>query len=238
VQLRQPMGSPMSPCRRRVDVRYARESARTAQPAQTTLRKGLPISTPEQTLLDLAVIGVGLVDLVVVADCMIKAGHTSPERLVEAAGEWSGRGCRLARRAASLARPGVDSPQESGLRFAARAGRASGADCQFDHSWPRRQLAQALRPGVRALAADYHLRLVIEYDGRRHAEDSRQWLADIFRREELDQMRWRLVIVTSEGIYRDPLRTLERVRDALLECGATGIRRTFKPQWKLHFPVR
>jgi hypothetical protein len=51
-------------------------------------------------------------------------------------------------------------------------------------------------------------------------------------------MRWRLVIVTSEGVYRDPLRTLERVRDALLECGATGIRRTFKPEWKLHFPVR
>jgi len=32
-------------------------------------------------------------------------------------------------------------------------------------------------------------------------------------------MRWRLVIVTSEGIYRDPLRTLVRVQDPLLECG-------------------
>jgi hypothetical protein len=62
--------------------------------------------------------------------------------------------------------------------------------------------------------------------------------ADIFRREELDQMRWRLVIVTSEGIYQEPLRTLERVRDALLECGAVGIRRTFKPEWRLHFPAR
>jgi hypothetical protein len=37
------------------------------------------------------------------------------------------------------------------------------------------------------------------------------------RREELDQMRWRLEIVISEGVYGDPLRTLERVRDALLE---------------------
>jgi hypothetical protein len=51
-------------------------------------------------------------------------------------------------------------------------------------------------------------------------------------------MRWRLEIVTSEGVYGDPLRTLERVRDALLECGATGICRTFKPEWELHFPVR
>jgi hypothetical protein len=55
---------------------------------------------------------------------------------------------------------------------------------------------------------------------------------------ELDQLRWRLVIVTSEGVYREPFRTLERVRDALLECGAVGIRWTFKPEWRLHFPPR
>jgi hypothetical protein len=47
-----------------------------------------------------------------------------------------------------------------------------------------------------------------------------------------------LVIVTSEGLYREPLRTLERVRDALVERGAEGIRRTFKPEWRLHFPTR
>jgi hypothetical protein len=56
--------------------------------------------------------------------------------------------------------------------------------------------------------------------------------------KELDQIRWRLVIVTSDGIYREPLRTLERVRDALLDCGAVGIRRSFKPEWRLHFPIR
>ena len=83
-----------------------------------------------------------------------------------------------------------------------------------------------------------HVRLLVEYDGRQHAEDTSQWTSDIYRREELDQIRWRLVIVTSEGIYREPLRTLERVRDALLDCGAVGIRRTFKPEWRLHFPTR
>jgi hypothetical protein len=51
------------------------------RPARTTLRKGLPISTPEQTFLDLAAAGFTLVDLVVAADGMIKAGHTTPERL-------------------------------------------------------------------------------------------------------------------------------------------------------------
>jgi hypothetical protein len=200
--------------------------------AKITLRKGLPISTPEQTFLDLAAVGIGLVDLVVVADGMIKARHTSPEHLIEAAAASTGKGCRLARRAATLARKGVDSPQETRLRLLLVLAGLPEPWVNLiirgrDGSWRRRY----------DLAYE-HLRLIIEYDGRQHAEDSRQWLSDIFRREELDQMRWRLVIVTSDGIYHEPLRTLERVRDALLECGATGIRRTFKPEWRLHFPAR
>jgi hypothetical protein len=213
-------------------VRQGVRSHYRKHPAQTTLRKGLPISTPEQTFLDLAAIGVGLVDLVVVADGLIKAGHTSSELLIAAAGQGSGRGCRLARRAASLAREGVDSPQESRLRLlVVLAGlpepRVNLITRGSDGSWRRRY----------DMAYEY-VRLILEYDGRQHAEDTRQWRTDIFRREELDQIRWRLVIVTSDGIYREPLRTLERVRDALLDCGAVGIRRSFKPEWRLHFPIR
>jgi AbiEi antitoxin C-terminal domain len=213
-------------------VRQGVRSHYRRHPAQTTRRKGVPVSTPEQTFLDLAAVGVGLVDLVVVADGLIKAGHTSPEQLSEAAAHWDGRGCRLARRAASLARHGVDSPQETRLRLLlVLAGLPE----------PRVNLIIRGRAGGwrrRYDLAYEDLRLIIEYDGRQHAEDTQQWLTDIFRREELDQIRWRLVIITSEGIYREPLRTLERVRDALLECGAKGIRRTFKPEWRLHFPTR
>ncbi len=61
------------------------------------------------------------------------------------------------------------------------------------------------------------LRLVVEYDGRQHAEDVEQWVTDIDRREELDRRRYRLVVVTRDGIYMEPLRTLERVRNALIE---------------------
>lgn len=80
--------------------------------------------------------------------------------------------------------------------------------------------------------------LIVEYDGRQHSTDDDQWLTDIFRREELDKLGWRLVVITWHGIYRDPLQTLERVRDALVDCGATGIRRRFKPEWRLHLPGR
>jgi hypothetical protein len=126
----------------------------------------------------------------------------------------------------------VDSPQETRLRLLlVLAGLPE----------PRVNLIIRGRDGAwrrRYDMAYEHVRLIIEYDGRQHAEDTSQWMSDIYRREELDQIRWRLVVVTSEGIYRDPLRTLERVRDALLDCGAVGIRRTFKPEWRLHFPTR
>jgi hypothetical protein len=119
-----------------------------------------------------------------------------------------------------LARKGVDSPQETRLRLLlVLAG------------LPEPRVNLVVRGGDGSWRRGYDLayqdlRLIIEYDGRQHAEDSRQWLSDTFRREELDQMSWRLIIVAADGIHYEPLRTLERVQHALLECGATGIRRT------------
>ena len=50
-------------------------------------------------------------------------------------------------------------------------------------------------------------------------------------------MHWRIIVVTSEGIYREPAETLRRIRSALVDCGAVKVRRTFKDEWRLHFPV-
>jgi hypothetical protein len=66
------------------------------------------------------------------------------------------------------------------------------------------------------------------------AFDHDQWSTDIARREELDGLRWRLVVIESDGIYADPLRTLQRVRDALAECGVR-VPRVFKAEWTRHF---
>jgi very-short-patch-repair endonuclease len=76
--------------------------------------------------------------------------------------------------------------------------------------------------------------LIIEHDGRQHAFDHDQWSTDIARPEELDRLRWRLVVIESDGIYADPLRTLQRVRDALAECGVR-VPRVFKAEWTRHF---
>jgi hypothetical protein len=72
--------------------------------ARRTLRTGIPLSTPEQTFIDLAAIGVNLVDLVVLGDAMLKAELTTIPTLIGAIEAWQGHGTRLATRRAANAR--------------------------------------------------------------------------------------------------------------------------------------
>lgn len=195
-----------------------------------TYHQGLPISTPAQTFLDLAGLGLTLLSLVVLGDSLVKAGRLTPEQLVEAAAEASGRGVKPARRAAAYVRRGVDSAMETRLRMLlVLAG------------LPEPEVNVILRrdDGSWLVRLDLYYvayRLLVEYDGRQHAEDTRQWRRDIIRRETLDSMNIRLLIVTKEDLYNHPEQVLVRVRDALIERGAQGIRRSFRPQWRAHFP--
>jgi very-short-patch-repair endonuclease len=78
------------------------------------------------------------------------------------------------------------------------------------------------------------LKLIIEYDGRQHSEDTEQWLHDLKRREALDRMGWRAIVITRHDYYDEPEEVLRRVRDALIERGLVGVRRRFKPEWARH----
>ena len=82
------------------------------------------------------------------------------------------------------------------------------------------------------------LLLIIEYDGRQHAEDDRQWARDIERREELDIDGWRLIVVRAAGIYTEPGRTLERIMDAMRDRGARRLPFTLNREWERYFPGR
>jgi len=82
------------------------------------------------------------------------------------------------------------------------------------------------------------VRVIVEYDGRQHAESPEQYDRDIDRREEIDGLKWRVVVVTAPGIYKDPERTLHRVRDVLRERGLPAVPRRFDETWRTHFPAR
>ncbi len=189
--------------------------------------RGIPVSSAEDTFTDIAA-DLGLVDLVVLGDSLVKAKRTTPERLRKAADRAGGRHAATLRRAAGLVRVGVDSPMETRLRLLlVLAGLpepvVNHVEYDEDGRWSRRF----------DLAYPEH-RLAIEYDGRQHAETQEQWEHDVDRREGLDADRWRLVVVLAKGIYREPEHTLERVVAAMRDVGAPG--RVATDEWRLHFP--
>ena len=190
---------------------------------------GVPVTAAEDTFLDL-VAELGLVDLVVLGDALVRRKRTTPVALVAAAARVSGQHAAVARRAAGLVRAGVDSPMESRLRMLlVLAGLPEPVVNHIEYDdWGR---------WVRRYDLSFpEQRLAIEYDGRQHAESQRQWERDVDRREELDLDGWRIVVVLAKGIYREPGRTLDRVVAAMRAAGVRGsIRST---EWRLHFPGR
>jgi len=199
----------------------------TAEGTAVTRFRNLPITTPEQTFSDLAT-SLDLVALVVLGDSLVKAGRTSVAALREAAPAWHGRGAKLARRAARYVREGVDSAMETRLRLLLVLAGLPVPDVNVilrhpDGSW-----------WMRFDLCYPSLKLIIEYDGRHHADDSEQWLHDLKRREALDRMGWRVIVVTMHDYYDAPEEILHRARDALIERGMVGVRRRFKPEWTRH----
>lgn len=193
-----------------------------------TVVKGLPLTTPQQTFLDLAYT-LGLLELIILGDSLIASCGITRQDLIEASLRWHRPGARRARKAAGYVRAGVDSPPESRLRILlVLAGLPEPVVNEIvrnaDHSW--RWRFDLSYPA---------LKLIIEYDGRQHAEDSRQWLSDLKRREQLDATGWRIIVVTKHDLYEDPESVLIRVRDALIDRGATGIRRSLKTDWMRFF---
>ena len=193
--------------------------------------RGIRISSPEQTFIDLACV-LSLVDLVVLGDSLVRAKRTTVDRLVSAVKAWSGWGSRSAQRAVGFVRRGVDSPMESRLRMLiVLAG------------LPEPQVNRIIRDGSGNWDKRFdlcypELLLVIEYDGRQHSQNDQQWGRDLDRREDLDTEGWRMIVIRSNGIYVEPQRTLERIADAMRARGAQNLPTRFRDEWRSHFPGR
>lgn len=192
----------------------------------TNVRRGVRVTTAADTFIDLAGC-LDLVDLVVLGDSLVRAGSVTPERLREAARTATGRGVRLARRAADLVRAGVDSPMETKSRLLmvlAGLPEPTVNHTLRDHDGTIRRRLDMAYPEVR---------LAIEYDGRQHAESPAQWQEDVGRREELDAGGWRLVVLLSGDIHRTPQRTLDRIRAVMRQCGMQVP--PGSEEWRQHF---
>ena len=199
------------------------------QPWHVTTVGGIRVSTMVQTFVELAEL-VGLVDLVVVGDHLVRRTGLTPARLVDFCARSAHRAARRARAAAAYVRAGVDSPMETRLRMLlVLAG------------LPEPEVNLTLRAGDGEVLRRYDLsypaaRIVIEYDGRHHVERIAQWESDLARREAIDEAEWRILVVVSSGIFRTPRETLARVHRLLLARDVDGVPARLDDAWRAHFP--
>ncbi|WP_235493278.1 hypothetical protein [Leifsonia sp. Leaf336] len=168
--------------------------------------RGLPLTTPEQTWLDLAV-SLDRDALVALGDWLVSYRHplTTPEALAEIVRSTPGRrGIMKARTALALIRTRSESPAETRLRLLiVDAGlpepalnylihqRDGGFIARVDMAYPDR--------GV-----------VLEYEGDGHRVQRDVWFRDIRRREQLEDLGWRVVRVTAADM-QSPTALLSRL---------------------------
>lgn len=220
-----------------VHVTVRKESERRFRPqikAHVTYRnrriievRGIRVSDPCETFIDCAGT-LSFVDLVILGDALCRGYRIKAGALRNACAETDAYYAGLARDAATFVRDGVDSPMETRLRLLIVLAGLPEPSVNVvrrweDGAWRRRYDLCYER-----------IRLVVEYEGRQHAEDPRQWQSDLARREEFDDEGYRMLIVTAEGIYRHPQRTLERIRRQLVLRGWGEVPQ-LSENWQVHF---
>jgi hypothetical protein len=187
---------------------------------------GRPVSCPTDVFLRLAE-HVSLLDLVV-GDAMVRRGRTTPRELVETTKQAGGRWACHARRAAALVRERVDSPKETELRLLLVLAGFPEPDINED------VLDEAGGWIARPALAYRVLKIALEYDGRHHLDDPRQWEKDIRRRELLDAAGWRVLVVTSRDLSRFASQTLMRVALLLRERGSQDVPSVLTPHRSMY----
>jgi Protein of unknown function (DUF559) len=201
-----PIGSAVRAARSRQDRVDVRGRRLLLPPGHVTRHLDLAVTTPARTWLDCAQF-LPLVDLIVVGDAILHRSLASVSDL-DALVRWARgrRGVVTARRALPLLDAGSASPGESRTRATLVLGGIAPPVCNVDVIDDGDWLARA---DIAWLAE----RVIVEYDGRVH-EDETQRRKDALRRNLLQDRGW-LVIVFTAADLRHPERMVALVRSAL-----------------------
>jgi len=190
-------------------------------------REGLPVTGPDRTFVDCAT-RLSLVQLVQVAEHLIQSGATTFDRLVSYCLSRHLHGVRRARRAMALVVPGSESPMETLVRLMLVFARLP---CPEPNVWivdhDGRRVAR-----VDLLYAPYQV--IVEYDGWQHERSSAQRQRDRERREVLEALGYRLIVITDADL-RTPRSIPWRVHAALISRGYTGPRPVTSEVWDRWF---
>jgi hypothetical protein len=199
--------------------------------SQVMVRNDVRVSEYAQMFVELGTL-LSLVDLVIVGDHLVRHNRLTVDRLAEFCVCSRLPGAKAARLAASYVRARVDSPMETRLRILiVLAG------------LPEPEVNRTVRTidgePLRRYDLSYPgVKVIIEYDGRQHIEREENWEADLDRREAIDDDAWRILVVTARGVFREPERTVLRIRRLLAQKRMPGLIRTPRGDWRPHFPAR
>jgi hypothetical protein len=170
-------------------------------PRHVCPRDGVLVTSPDATAV--AVAGaLPLDDAVVAVDQLTARGPADLVRVRALAAAGSGRNCRRAQLACSLADGKAESPQETRIRLLLARSGLPVPIAQFP----------VPRPGRRALRLDFawpEHRLALEYDGLWHGEPE-QLGKDRRRLNQLGDAGWRIVFATATDVRR-PAEMLARL---------------------------
>jgi hypothetical protein len=189
---------------------------------EVTTVRGIPVTTPERTWLDMAEL-LSVDELVAMGDGCVRVpradleGRDRPhcdisdlQRMIDR--HKGKRGIRKAKEAIKLIRVGSDSPQESLLRLAiVRAGLPE----------PELNVPIITDDGVRHHEPDLSYRrykVGIEYEGEQHGDEP-QIVRDIARSERYIALGWTEVRVSKRHMHDDAKAAVAKVRSALLRAG-------------------
>lgn len=194
---------------------------------------GLPVTSPERTLVDCA--GprhrISLVWLVALAEHLIHTNRCTLDGLTAYCWRRHLHGVRRARRVMGLAREGAESAMETVVRLMIVFARLPEPACN-----PTVYADDGRRLGRVDLVYG-RFKIAIEYDGRWHERSALQRTIDRDKRERLEADGW-IVIVVYDSDLRHPRTVVLRVHDALCRRGYTGPAPVFSDVWTRWFSAR
>jgi hypothetical protein len=194
----------------------------------SVLVDGREVTTAAKTFIDLAT-QLRLLDLVVFGDSVVRRGWTSQQELVAMSGAPGRRNIRLARLAAALVRPRVDSRPETLLRLLLILADLPEPEtglvvCDSDGGW------------IATPDLSYpKVKIAIEYDGQHHFTIRSQRVMDVARNANLIADGWKVIVVLDHHLFRQPEQTIMRVLTALHERGHPDAPRWPTDLWRPHF---
>lgn len=199
-------------------------------------RHGLPVTTPAQTFLHLA-LGLDLLHVVALGDALVRRGRIARDSLRAEVASWQGHGAAAASLAVDHVRDGVDSPPESHLRllFVLAGLPEPEVDAQIvdEEGVLMFRVELAFRNTPRR-GPQGQVNLGFEYDGREWHSTPEQKGHDADRRAALREQGWFIEVLTAGDLYRATEITLNRARDLMAQFGIPVPER-LSDEWRRHY---